>query len=146
MECQGKFTSPSWETSMLIDLMYPIGSIYMTVADTNPFETLGIGTWEKIENRFLLAASDTHANGETGGEESHVLTIDEMPTHKHLIRSGSTPTTDTSVTTWGFSDQRLYTEQESKLRDLDSIGYTGNDQAHNNMPPYLAVNIWKRIA
>ena len=54
MKCQGEFSIPPWETTMLVDLIYPIGSIYMTVADTNPFETLGIGTWEKIENRFLL--------------------------------------------------------------------------------------------
>ena len=86
MECQGKFTSPSWETSMLIDLIYPIGSIYMTVADTNPFELLNIGTWEKIEDKFLLASSKNHINGETGGEENHVLTIGEMPKHSHKMK------------------------------------------------------------
>lgn len=52
MEYNGNFNIPSLEFSMIIDLIYPIGSIYMTVSDKNPFELFGIGTWEKLRIDF----------------------------------------------------------------------------------------------
>lgn len=55
MKYNGNFNIPSLEFSMIIDLIYPIGSIYMTVSDTNPFETIKFGVWEKIENRFFIS-------------------------------------------------------------------------------------------
>ena len=141
MECQGKFTSPSWETSMLIDLIYPIGSIYMTVADTNPFELLNIGTWEKIENRFLLAASKNHINGETGGEENHVLTIGEMPKHSHKMKYDSIGWTAIRQSS---GTNGILENNASSYDGQYSTEEVGNGNAHNNMPPYLAVNMWKR--
>lgn len=154
MKSYGDFlmtTQPNLILEMLknniVDIIYPVGSIYISTNDINPFETMGVGTWEKIKDTFLLAAGEIYSRGSTGGEATHVLTIDEMPNHRHTVRSGSTPTsTEGSNTKWGFQDCILYTTEEVKLRNLDSIGYNGGDQAHNNMPPYLAVNMWKRTA
>ena len=70
-----------------INQMYPVGSIYMSVNDTNPHDLFG-GTWEQIKDRFLLAAGDTYAAGRTGGEAQHKLTVDEMPSHNHVERLG----------------------------------------------------------
>ena len=141
MKCQGEFSIPPWETTMLVDLIYPIGSIYMTVADTNPFETLGIGNWEKIENRFLLDASKNHINGETGGEENPVFTNGEMPKHSHKMKYDSIG--------WIAIRQSSGTNGilENNASSYDgqySTEEVGNGNAHNNMPPYLAVNMWKR--
>lgn len=63
---------------------YPVGSIYMSVRDTNPAFLFG-GTWERLQDRFLLAAGETYEAGVTGGEATHTLTAGEMPNHTHTI-------------------------------------------------------------
>lgn len=74
----------------LIDSIYPVGSIYMSVNSTNP-QTLFGGTWQRIQGRFLFAADSKHAAGSTGGEETHQLTVDEMPSHTHKQSIGGEP-------------------------------------------------------
>lgn len=70
---------------------YPVGSIYMSVSSTSPADIFG-GTWERIQGRFLLSATDngssgaSQAAGNTGGEASHTLTKSEMPQHNHTFR------------------------------------------------------------
>lgn len=62
--------------------LYPVGSIYMSVNSTNPSNYFG-GTWEQIKDRFLLACGSTYSNGSTGGETTHTLTVNEIPSHNH---------------------------------------------------------------
>ena len=62
----------------IINIVYPVGSIYMSVNDTDP-SLLFPGTWERIKDRFLLASGDTYSAGSTGGEATHVLTVSELP-------------------------------------------------------------------
>ena len=142
MECNGNFNIPSLEFSMIIDLIYPIGSIYMTVSDTNPFETIKFGVWEKIENRFLLASSNIHMNGETGGEENHTLTINEMPKHSDKMKYDSVGWTAIKQSS---GTNGILEYNKSSYDGQYSTEEVGNGNAHNNMPPYLAVNMWKRI-
>lgn len=117
--------------------VYPVGSIYMSVNSSNPATLFG-GMWERIVGRFLLGAVDgnvTYGLGKVGGEEEHTLTIDEMPAHNHAYSkvSGSASYKDTaSGGAWG--DYNAQTDS------------TGGSKAHNNMPPFLAVYIWKRIS
>jgi hypothetical protein len=66
--------------------MYPVGSIYMSVSSTSPATLFG-GTWEQIQDTFLLAAGTTYTAGTTGGSSSHILTTDELPSHTHGIPS-----------------------------------------------------------
>ena len=99
------------------DLIYPIGAIYLSVSATNPAILFG-GKWEQIKDRFLLAAGDTYAIGTIGGEATHKLTIEEMPSHKHQIKTNNDD--------WNNS--------------------AGGGVAHENMPPYLTVYMWKRVA
>ena len=143
MKYSGNFNIPSLEFSMIIDLIYPIGSIYMTVSDTNPFETIKFGVWEKIENRFLLASSNIHMNGETGGEENHTLTINEMPKHSHKMKYDSVGWTAIKQSS---GTNGILENNASSYDGQYSTEEVGNGNAHNNMPPYLAVNMWKRIA
>ena len=143
MKYNGNFNIPSLEFSMIIDLIYPIGSIYMTVSDTNPFETIKFGVWEKIENRFLLASSNIHMNGETGGEENHTLSINEMPKHSHKMRYDSIGWTAIRQSS---GTNGILEYNKSSYDGQYSTEEVGNGNAHNNMPPYLAVNMWKRIA
>lgn len=114
---------------------FPVGSIYLSVNATNPGTLFG-GTWTRIQDRFLLAAGSTYAAGATGGEAAHVLTVAEMPAHDHPITyvsgtgvAGFIPLGSTPGTTFP-----------------SATGSRGGDQAHNNMPPYLAVYVWQRTA
>ena len=130
--------------SALFDLVYPVGSIYMSVNTTSPATLFG-GTWEQIEGRFLLASGDLIEESETiasfdvndtGGEATHTLTTDEMPSHNH----GATYTGDTTST----KNLAWYNPTGSAMRYTHNN--VGGGQAHNNMPPYLVVNVWKRTA
>ena len=67
---------------LLSDIIYPVGSIYISVNSTNPSVYFG-GSWEQIKDRFLLACGDTYNNGIFGGEAKHKLTVNEMPSHSH---------------------------------------------------------------
>lgn len=129
------------DVSTVLDKVYPVGSIYMSVNSTNP-KTLFGGTWVQIKDRFLLAAGTTYKAGATGGEAAHTLTESEMPSHNHAVYYPNAGADDHSAPgnyPDGPSDSTYY-----------AIGsYTssaGGDRAHNNMPPYLAVYVWKRTA
>lgn len=141
--------------------IYPVGSIYMSVNNVNPSTVFG-GTWQQIKDKFLLACGDTYNNGATGGVASNpytpagtvgntTLTINQIPSHTH------------GVPTYGFN-KAAGTEAGAGVTDNPSLiqGYVdtqavGGGQAHNhgfsgtattfdNMPPYLAVNVWVRTA
>ena len=143
MENTGEFCIPSWKTTMIVDLIYPIGSIFISINDTNPFEAMGVGTWEKIEDTFLLAAGTKYKNGSTGGEDAHVLTINEMPKHSHKMKYDSIGWT---AIRQNSGTNGILENNSSSYDGQYSTEEVGNGNAHNNMPPYLAVNMWKRIA
>lgn len=124
-----------WEVDVL-SIAYPVGSIYMSLNDTDPAELFG-GTWERLKDTFLLAAGDTYAAGSEGGEAEHALTIDEMPSHNHgfKVRSNAlgSGSTYARIASDGTATNNVVTDE-------------GGGVAHNNMPPYFAVYMWKRTA
>lgn len=124
----------------LLDLLHPVGSIYQSTDATSPADLFG-GTWEQVKDVFLLAAGDSHAAGSTGGEETHTLTKAEIPDHAHTLKY-----TGQSVTE-GVNAIRLYQAASNQYNEY-SGGQSSDcgDQAHNNMPPYLAVYTWRRTA
>ena len=74
----------------LIDLVYPVGAIYMSTVGTSPATLFG-GTWEALDDgRVLIGANDTYQAGTTGGEATHKLTTAEMPSHTHDASTDST--------------------------------------------------------
>lgn len=117
---------------------YPIGSIYMSTNSFPPSSLFG-GTWEQIKDVFLLAAGDTYTAGSTGGEATHTLTLSEMPSHSHTF-----PTAAGKIYNEGGATMRGSVESSDYI-DKSTSG-VGGDVAHNNMPPYIAVYMWKRIA
>lgn len=134
----------------IYDIAYPIGSIYLSVNDTSPAGIFG-GTWERIKDRFLLAAGDTYAAGSTGGEEQHKLTVDEMPRHRHssddsnLGYAGDVVDRDRFVL-WLNKGTVDTNAPETGENGRVKTSWVGDSQPHNNMPPYLAIYAWKRIA
>lgn len=115
--------------------IYPIGSIYMSANDTSPSVLFG-GEWERIKDRFLLSAGDIYESGLIGGEAEHTLTVEEMPGHSH---SGTPKYYRAASVSAG-------TEENAQTGTQGWTGETGGNQPHNNMPPYLTVYMWKRIA
>lgn len=124
-----------------MDNIYPIGSIFISTDTTNPSTYFG-GTWERIKGRFLLAADDsTYKIGSTGGEATHALTINEMPSHGHNYEAyiDKDPL-------GGYDKVLVYGNPAGTQYYTFNVFPTGGSQPHNNMPPYLAVYIWKRIS
>lgn len=117
---------------------YPVGSIYLSVTDANPAALFG-GTWERIGGRFLLGADSTYAAGSTGGEAVHTLTSDEMPRHNHEIDNLNASGSATPFMTVQAQDKKGFGGNVQTM-------YAGGNQPHNNMPPYLAVYMWRRTA
>ena len=148
------------DLSSLWDQIYPVGSIYITANATNPSVLFG-GTWEQLKGKFLVGVdssdADFETSGKTGGEKTHTLTVDEMPSHSH----------DMDDAVYGDYKNRLgikgdggggknlipnmmQTTGYSRYKPTDTGG--GKPHSHgdtgsaNHMPPYLVVYMWKRTA
>ena len=131
-----------------LELAYPVGSIYMNATDsTNPSTLLGFGTWALFSTgRILLGAGTgtddqptpevkTFVAGDTGGEYNHTLTEDELAAHSHTYSQYKFKSSVDYGTGNGIRDN---------TRDILDTSVTGNDQAHNNIQPYIAVHMWTR--
>lgn len=135
----------------LLEKIYPVGSIYMSMNNVSPQSFLG-GTWERIQDRFLLGAGSSYSAGITGGEATHILTIDEMPSHDHveqMITDDGNPNPLVSPTTGGDQRGGKQTAKTAWTTVSERTVYTkktGGGQPHNNMPPYLAVYMFRRVA
>lgn len=143
----------------ILDRFYPVGSIYITVNNHGSPASIFGGTWEQIKGRFLLGAGANDANttttygnlsasainrttvGEMGGEVYHTLQTSEIPSHYHYVGAGA-------------NDSTGYHAGGSKVGHIgiwNATGYgrnsdsTGGGGAHNNIPPYYVVYIYKRV-
>ena len=129
----------------ILDIVYPVGSIYMTESDSFDPNISFIGQWEKIQDRFLYGTgSENASSGSVGGEKSHTLTEDEIPSHRHVIIKWA------SGNGSDFSGGKIASAASNGASlSGDAIAYSnhsGGGQAHNNLPPYYSVNIWRRIS
>lgn len=147
----------NWELEIhgkkLIDYIYPVGSIYISINATSPSNLFG-GSWTQLKDRFLIGAGGSYSVNNTGGETSHKLTVAEMPSHNHSFKDGS------HTFLWGQNKtNNVYLNNASAVAGKtpgnsamtsqniwNSTNSSGNTSAHNNMPPYLAVYMWKRTA
>lgn len=132
------------QKSKLIDLVYPVGSIYMSTKNVGPNTFLG-GSWTKIQGRFLLAADNAHQAGSTGGAQTVSLTAEQNGPHQHtgLTVDGTSITWTQPAVSPGSGNNGTLTTSGSTV---PVSGSSGSGAPHNNMPPYLAVYMWKRTA
>lgn len=126
-------------SNYILDNVYPVGSIYLSVNSTNPKNLFG-GTWEQIQGKFLLGMDSSYPAGSTGGEATHKLTQGEMPKHNHIIYAPNAGGPDEGAAL-GFPEVG---SSNTWWAVACMTGQTGDNEAHNNMPPYLSVYIWKR--
>lgn len=163
------------EKTDLLDLIYPVGSIYMSVNSTSP-DTLFGGTWEAMPaGRVLLAQGEsnwgtTYEAGSTGGEATHQLTVGELPSHNHngtintanlVGQANNIGIAINNVSSSGIFSHRqgdnnygngnsgqgkATLKVNATHTHAITINNTGSSQAHNNIQPYLTVYMWKRTA
>ena len=148
--------------AQIVDLIYPVGSIYMSTNATSPATLFGGTWWERIQDRFLLAAGSTYAAGSMGGEATHTLTAAELPDHRHTFTTDSAGSHKHRAgykrkDTYGKGtlDGQHWSNQDAGEVSTTSAGEhthtgttngAGGTHPHNNMPPYLTVYMWKRTA
>ena len=116
----------------------PVGYIYISFNSTSPASMFG-GSWTQITDAFLLGAGSTYSNGSTGGASSVTLDTSHLPSHTHTISGESNY--NSNRTNCGITKYTTRTKYGTK-----STGAAGEGSAHNNMPPYLCVYMWKKTA
>lgn len=139
--------------------LYPVGAIYISAVSTSPASLFG-GTWTQLTDRFLLGAGNTYGAGSAGGESMHTLTREELPNYKIGDLAVMVPAVhgnwsnggiiacglgDASRTKPGIAD-KSNNRIDSGMQYGWEIDSYGGGSAHNNMPPYLAVYMWKRVS
>ena len=153
----------------LFDIVYPVGAIYMSVSSTSPAILFG-GTWEQIQNRFLLAAGSSYTAGKTGGASTVTLTSSQIPSHTHSVNLNTGNSGVHTHVVWkyasGSGNWAANPGGRNATTAIDSgmvmgiadsagehnhaisgnTGSIGDGKSHNNMPPYLVVYMWKRTA
>lgn len=133
-----------------LDSFYPIGSIYISVnASFNPNTSFG-GTWVKLTDKFLVGAGDTYALGATGGEATHTLTVNEIPSHDHQQQIGLAGYNGWPNQNIGYMQYEGFSNPKNRYSTYTTVPYNtagrGGGQSHNNLPPYQAVFMWQRTA
>lgn len=117
---------------------YPVGAIFMSVDPTSPAYLFG-GSWERIQDKFLLASGTTYEAGSSGGSADSVIVA-----HSHALDRSALAATGTVDTSFAvkFSNASAYGAISMDL-STSSVGVSG---VGKNMPPYLTVYMWKRIS
>lgn len=127
-----------------VDIIYPVGSIYLNVDGTvNPNNIFAGTTWVRIKDTFLLAAGDTYTSGATGGSATVTLTTEQIPSHAHVATTKTTSYGSGSQSDWRCMS---FVGTNADYSQTVNTGSTGGGKAHDNMPPYLVINVWKRTA
>ncbi len=133
----------------ILDLTYPIGSIYLSIKNTNPSSLFG-GIWEAWgSGRVPVGVDTTQTEFETvektGGEKTHTLTVDEMPSHNHNVKYN----TESGIATASvLGTDRTASDTEGSSGGGDWYVWTtgaGGDEAHNNLQPYITCYMFKRV-
>lgn len=148
---------PQLSRGKIADL-YPVGAIYLSVNSTSPASLFG-GTWEQLKDRFLLGAGDVYSNGAAGGS-ADAMVVSHGHTFSGVNRTGSAGNfigvrgPSTGVLSWteiNYSNTRVGSNLgcltvHFNMTPEGTISSSGESGAGKNMPPYLAVYMWKRIA
>ena len=135
-----------------IDVIYPVGSIYMSVNNVNP-KTLFGGTWETWGSGRVPVGVDTsdsnfNAVEKTGGASTHTLTIDQLPSHDHGLNfhTHEIPDLSSETESAGEHEYTIITTANTTGEAIGNTATAGMDSAHNNLQPYITCYMWKRTA
>lgn len=126
----------------LMELIFPVGSTYITQSNTNPSTILNFGTWERLKGKVCIGLDEDDSNfnavGKTGGSSTVTLTIQHIPPHTHTLNNATLVNRNISGT---GGAQGTNTVQGATI----TANNTGGGQAHNNLQPYEVVGyMWIR--
>lgn len=118
----------------LFDIFMPVGYVMILWSQDDPNEMFPGTAWTRVKNAFLWACDENGGIGVTGGEKTHALTVSELPVHSHgAVYSGNVNGVKTHAWLASGGSAMAYGTVE-----------TGSGAAHNNMPPYVQVAVWRR--
>ncbi|MEG2533835.1 MAG: hypothetical protein RSB04_12585, partial [Gordonibacter sp.] len=119
---------------------YAVGDVLTTTSSIAPSSRWPETSWSEIKDRSILGAGKRSV-GAVGGEESHVLSVEEMPNHRHIVAYYG------AHTGWsGLSPNTFWTDTDNGYvqdRDVQSTA-TGGSSSHNNLHPYYVARLWLR--
>lgn len=140
--------------NLIFDRAHPVGSYYWSSDSTNPTNLFG-GIWEQVTDTFILAAGTTYPAGSSGGEATHKLSVNELPFHAHGFSSHQIPMVSGggSISNVRVEDRTNSTyrvpgvpSRGANWNSNNGTDITGNNEPHNNMPPYVVAYCWRRTA
>lgn len=129
------------------EYVHTVGAVIFSFNDSFSPSALWGGSWSRVTNRFLIGSGGTYSSGVAGGETSVTLTTDQMPNHQHQVIDG-----DTGVVIglgMGAQVDGIKIGSWNTTNNVGKLTFTthvGGNQPHNNMPPYIGCNIWRKIA
>lgn len=140
----------------------PVGMFVTLGVDTSPAQLWANTSWVQIKDGFLMGASDTYPLGSTGGEWEHTLTVEEMPAHTHTATiENAGEHTHTVGNGYGSSKYTGWWGSSLAKYDFTSTSATGSSGSHTHqvvvgsagsgspfpiLNPFVAKNVWKRVA
>ena len=132
--------------SDLLNMFYPVGSVYETMDSSfDPNKKWG-GTWERIKGKVLVGVDedddDFNTSEKIGGEKAHTLVVNELPSHTH---TNYAKRTNITINNSGNTHVTCHSSNSGATVG-NNIGSTGKGVAHNNLQPYITCYIWKRTA
>jgi putative truncated prophage lambdaSa1, minor structural protein len=136
-----------WKQVAYLDDIHPVGSIYMSMNNTNPSRLFG-GTWRLIApGQVLVGVNEASpafgTSRKTGGEQTHKMTIDEMPSHNHELFTPYTNNGANRIIVPNIIGTALPSDPTYRFRSTEN---TGGGKPFNLMQPYLTCYIWERIS
>lgn len=138
----------------ILQAVYPVGSIYISVISTNPATLFGFGTWSAFgAGRVLVGFDATQTEFdtalETGGAKTVTLTAAQMPVHTHVqnahnhVMGQLWKVVETEASgRWVYTHDGAATTANTTATNQNA----GSGQAHNNLQPYIVVYMWRRTA
>ena len=121
-------------TTALLNLLCPIGTV--VCSQNSPASVLG-GTWQQIEDTFILGSGETYTYNATGGSATQTLTIEQMPAHYHSQSGGSVVDSNGNLITRGYTGVGL-----APIANMETVG---GGQPFDIMPPYTVKTFWERV-
>lgn len=137
----------------ICNLIYPVGSLYFSINNTNPSTLFG-GTWVNFgEGKTLIGVDQNDPNFNNslleGGEKEHTLSVEEMPSHSHNEKLPDSYRIGVSGGAGAYLSDATNPSTPYAGSCYDSAyttTNTGSSTPHNNLPPYITVFIFKRIS
>lgn len=149
-------------TSLVGNLLFPVGAIYSSTSSTNPGSSLGFGTWTQFAaGRMMMGAGGSFSPGTTGGSNdaitvshTHTASVSD-PGHRHgyddayfaeLPNSGILGSGDSDYdNSYVYRTPRPNTDTVVTGVSV-SIASAGSSGTNANLPPYIVVYMWQRTA